>query len=219
MVGVVADPSLSQDTGAESPPPEDPDPAGPSRPAKRPRATRRVAVEWLVVIAATIGLTLIIKTFLVEAFVIPTGSMEPTLKAYNRVLVEKVGYTLHRGDMIVFNEPPADTEVGTPRLVKRIIGLPGDVVSAEGGSYYIDGRRLNESWLPKVDRGVTCAPGTVPPSCGSIAPITVPKGDYFVSGDNRTDSYDSRYFGPISGKLIVGKVFFKIWPLSEIDLY
>ncbi len=179
----------------------------------------RVVVEWVVVIAVTVVLVLIIKAFLIEAFVIPSGSMEPTLGIDNRVLVEKVGYTLHRGDLIVFDKPPADTQLGEPHLVKRIIGLPGDVVSARGGYYYIDGKKLDETWLPKVDQGVTCAPGTSPPDCRPFGPVTVPKGDYFVSGDNRTDSYDSRYFGVITGNSIVGKVFLKIWPLTAITLY
>jgi signal peptidase I len=178
-----------------------------------------VAIEWLAVIAATVVLTLLIKTYLVEAFVIPSGSMEPTLKVGNRLLVEKVGYTLHRGDLIVFDKPPRDTEPGTPHLVKRIIGMPGDHVSVRGGYYYIDGKLLNENWLPKVDRGVTCAPYSSPENCQPYGPITVPKGDYFVSGDNRTQSYDSRYFGPISGSLIVGKAFLRIWPLSAISLF
>jgi signal peptidase I len=218
----VADPSLSQTTGAELPLPSsdgDVPSEGPGHPPRRPAGKGRVAIEWLVVIAATVALTLVIKTYLVEAFVIPSGSMEPTLEIGNRVLVEKVGYTLHRGDMIVFDKPARDTEPGTPHLVKRIIGLPGDVVSAKDGYYYIDGKQLRESWLPKVDQGSTCGPPTAPPNCAPFGPLTVPAGDYFVSGDNRTDSYDSRYFGPISGKLIVGKVFFKIWPLSALTAF
>jgi len=179
----------------------------------------RVAVEWVVVIAVTVVLVLVIKAFLIEAFVIPSGSMEPTLKLYNRILVEKVGYSLHRGDLVVFDKPPADTQPGEPHLIKRIIGLPGDVVSARGGYYYIDGKKLNETWLPRVDRGVTCAAYSAPPTCRPFAPVTVPRGDYFVSGDNRTNSYDSRYFGPITGRSVVGKVFIKIWPLSEISLF
>jgi signal peptidase I len=178
-----------------------------------------VAIEWLAVIAATVVLTLVIKAYLVEAFVIPSGSMEPTLKIGDRLLVDKVGYSLHRGDLIVFDKPPRDTESGTPHLVKRIIGMPGDTVSAKGGYYFIDGKQLNETWLPKVDRGVTCAPYNNPPACMPFGPVTVPQGDYFVSGDNRTESYDSRYFGVISGNLIVGKAFLRIWPLSDISLF
>ncbi len=188
-------------------------------PTPTPTTRTRVAVEWLGVIVVTVVVVLLLKTFLVAAYVIPSGSMEPTLGLYNRVFVIKVGYSLNRGDLVVFNKPPADTQPGEPHLVKRVIGLPGDVVSARGGYYYIDGKKLNEHWLPKVDQGVTCAPNSGPPQCLPFGPVTVPQGDYFVSGDNRTDSYDSRYFGPITGSSIVGKVFLKIWPLSELALY
>jgi len=124
----------------------------------------------LAVIAATVVLTLVIKAYFVEAFVIPSGSMEPTLKIGDRVLVEKVGYTLHRGDMIVFDKPPADAEPGTPHLVKRIIGLPGDVVSARDGFYYIDGKRLDESWLPKPIRDRPAGRPRRPPTAPRLAP-------------------------------------------------
>lgn len=201
-----------------------PDPSDGQRteggPTGKPRSRgRRQVIEWLVIIAVTLAVTLILRTFFVQAFVIPTASMEPTLKIGDRVLVEKVGFHLQRGDLIVFNKPPADKERDTPRLIKRVIGLPGDTVSAQGGYYYIDGKRLDETWLPAADRGVTCAPNSGPPSCLPFAPVVVGQGEYFVSGDNRTDSFDSRYFGPISGKLIIGKVFLKIWPLSAISTF
>lgn len=178
-----------------------------------------MAVEWLVVIAVTIVLTLVIKTFVVEAFVIPSGSMEPTLKVGDRLLVNKVGYSLHRGDIVVFDKPPRDTEPGnTSHLVKRIIGMPGDQVTLRGGYVYIDGIKLNEHWLPKQDQGVTCAPYTGPTNCGTWQEH-VPAGQYLVMGDNRADSYDSRYFGTITKNLIVGKAFILIWPLGSITLF
>ena len=169
----------------------------------------RAAIEWAVIIAATVLATLLIKAFLFQAFFIPSGSMEPTLKPYNRVLVAKALYTLHRGDIIVFKKPPADTTPGITDLIKRVIGLPGDQISARGGHVYINGTELNEHWLPKVDQGVT----------SNFGPETVPKNDYFVMGDNRTDSDDSRFIGPIPKNLIVGKTFIRIWPLSELSLF
>jgi len=182
--------------------------ARPPHPA-RPRRGSRAAVEWLVIIVATVLATLVIKAFLFQAFYIPSGSMEPTLKPGDRVLVTKAFYTLHRGDVVVFKKPPADVSPGVTDLIKRVVGLPGDQVSAHGGYVYVDGRKIDEHWLPRVDRGVT----------SSFGPDTVPRGDYFVMGDNRTDSDDSRFIGPIPDNLVVGKTFVKIWPLTSLAAF
>ena len=103
-------------------------------------------------------------------------------------------------------------------LVKRVIGLPGDVVSVSGGYVYIDGKRLDETWLPASEQGVTVA-GPAGNSWALIRPYRVPSNDYFVMGDNRTDSCDSRYWGPISKSLIVGKVELRVWPLSSMHIF
>ena len=102
-------------------------------------------------------------------------------------------------------------------LVKRVIGLPGDVVSLSNGHVDIDGKRLDETWLPSSEQGITVAgpPGT---AANLAHPYRVPANNYFVMGDNRTDSSDSRYWGPISKSLIVGKVEVRVWPLV-IDLF
>ena len=102
--------------------------------------------------------------------------------------------------------------------MKRVIGLPGDTISVSGGYVYIDGKRLDESWLPTSDQGVTQA--GPPGNAANLAhPYHVPTGDYFVMGDNRTDSCDSRWWGPIAKSLIVGKVELRIWPLGSIKLF
>jgi signal peptidase I len=217
----VADPALSEPRPGDAPPSPAavPSPAAPpTRPVEpdgpqgREGRGTRAAVEWLVIIAATVLVTLLIKTFLIQAFYIPTGSMEPTLMPHDRVLVNKVSYDIHavhRGDIIVFKKPPTDNSPGVTDLIKRVIGLPGDRVSAHGEDVYINGLELNEHWLPTVDQNKT----------DNFGPVTVPKGEYFVMGDNRKDSDDSRFIGDIPAKLIVGKAFIKIWPLSSITLY
>ena len=138
--------------------------------------------------------------------------MEPTLQIGDRILVDKLGYHLHsvhRGDIVVFSRPPKETADLVSDLVKRVIGLPGETVSAKGGAVYIDGHRLNEPWLPPVDRGTTQA----------FPPMTVPKGDYFVMGDNRAVSYDSRSWGPLPSSYIVGRVVMRIWPITRITFF
>jgi signal peptidase I len=149
--------------------------------------------------------------------------MEPTLQVGDRILVNKLSYHLHavgRGDIVVFARPPAEN-CGGPTvndLVKRVIGLPGETISLSGGYVYIDGRRLDESWLPASEQGVT-QPGPGGTSYSLQHPYRVPANDYFMMGDNRTNSCDSRYWGPISKSLIVGKVEMRVWPLSSITFF
>jgi len=191
------------------------------KPPKR-RSGTRTAIEWVILIAAAIGIALLIKTFLFQAFYIPSESMVPTLKVHDRVLVNKLSYKLHpvhRGDIVVFSAPkgpdgkPIDPTVKD--LVKRVIGLPGDMVSEQGGKVYINGQPLKESYLPAGT--VTDCSSFSDPHCFSKAQ-PVPPNEYWVMGDNRGYSKDSRYFGPIEKSTIVGRVFIRIWPLNRIDL-
>jgi signal peptidase I len=112
-----------------------------------------------------------------------------------------------RGDIVVFATPPQLHDPSVKDLVKRVIGLPGDVISSSGGRVLINGRPLAEPWL---------APGVV---TTGIRTQTVPAGEYFVMGDNRSDSEDSRVFGPISRSSIVGRVVLRIWPLSRVHAF
>jgi signal peptidase I len=186
-------------------------PANP--PQRRPHRRRlRGLLEWLAVVAVALVAAFLVKTFLLEAFYIPSGSMIPTLEIGDRILVDKLSYDLHavhRGDIIVFRRPPADT--GEPHikdLVKRVIGLPGETIASRGNQVLIDGHVLREPWL---------RPGT--PLGEPIRPQVIPKGEYFVMGDNRADSADSRVFGPIPRSLIVGRVVAIVWPLSQIRFF
>ncbi len=196
---------------------------GGSSPTSGQRA-RRLLLEWVVLIAATLAIAFLIKTFLFQAFYIPSGSMEPTLQIGDRVLVNKLSYdfhSVHRGDIVVFSAPPDARGDGIDDLVKRVIGLPGETVTARpvGGidDVYIDGRRLEEPYLPK---GTSTEMTSVPPDCGAPPGgepgCVVPAGRLLVLGDNREDSKDGRVFGTISESSIVGRVFIKIWPLSSI---
>ena len=144
-----------------------------------------------------------------RTFTIPSGAMEPTLKIGDTITVQRLGSgeSLNRGDIIVFSRPPAEN-CGGPAvndLVKRVIGLPGEMISLSNGYVYINGKRLNETWLPSSEQGITVA-GPAGNNANLTHPYSVPAGDYYVLGDNRTDSCDSRYWGPVDASLVVGKV-------------
>lgn len=172
---------------------------------------RRAALEWVVLVGAALVIALLVKTFLFQAFFIPSESMVPTLQVGDRVLVNKLSDDfggVHRGDVVVFEAPPAARSGDIADLVKRVIGLPGDTVEArDDGAVYVNGRRLDEPYLPS---------GTV---TTNLPPTKVPAGHIFVMGDNRGASRDSRYFGPVKESTIVGRVFVKIWPPTSVRLF
>jgi signal peptidase I len=172
-------------------------------------------LEWVVVIVAAVGVALLIKTFVMQAFYIPSESMLPTLEKNDRVLVNKLSYRLHdvnRGDLIVFEKPAEGGAVdGTSDLIKRVIALPGENLVIEGGKVFIDGRQLDEPYL---------APGTVTTqgsrSCTATDPCQIPADSVWVMGDNRPNSRDSRFIGAIPEERIVGRAFFRIWPFNRL---
>ena len=216
----VASPSAPVVSPPDAPvrrPPSDGGPPGDTVPGARPtipprpRRGRRWLIEWAVVLVVAIVVAVGIRTFVVQTFFIPSASMEPTLMIGDRILVDKVSYHLHaihRGDIVVFATPPGeDAGPDVKDLVKRVIGLPGETISSAGGQVVINGKPLKEPWL---------VPGTV---TTGITTQKVPPGEVFVMGDNRSDSQDSRFFGPIHTSLIVGKVVVKIWPLTSFHFY
>jgi len=187
------------------------------------KGINRTVVEWVVLIVAAVVIALVIKTFLFQAFYIPSASMVPTLEVGDRVLVNKLSYDLHdvnRGDIVVFAAAPNPewNKAGIDDLVKRVIALPGETVTeCETGEVCIDGRLLEESYLPAGT--TTTMPTTPPPGCEPDSPengCTVPAGHFFVMGDNRGQSADARIHGPIKGSSIVGRVFVRIWPLNRL---
>ncbi len=168
-------------------------------------ATRN-ALEWAVVLVGAVLVALLLRASLFQAFWIPSESMETTLLTNDRVLVNKVSYRLHdihRGDVIVFARP--DQEPGEIRdLIKRVIALPGEKVEARDNSIYINEQRLDE---PYLDEGIVT---------GDFGPTVVPEGEVFVMGDNRGDSYDSRWFGTVSEERVVGRAFILFWPIGRV---
>jgi signal peptidase I len=199
----------------------------PAGPGPSIGSTARRGGRWLreagVVVVVALIVAIVLRTFVVQTFFIPSGSMEPTLNVGDRILVNKLSYHLHgvhRGDIVVFARPPAEDCGGTPvnDLVKRVIGLPGETISVSDGYVDINGKRINETWLPSSRQGIT---GEGPPgNAANLArPYKIPANDYYVMGDNRMDSCDSRYWGPISRSLIVGKVELRVWPLDAIHLF
>lgn len=175
--------------------------------ARRRSNGARQTIEWVVLVIGALLIALLIKTFLFQAFYIPSASMDPTLKVHDRVLVNKLSYHLHsvhRGDIIVFSAPPEERTPQIKDLVKRVIGLPGDTIEARDGQIYINDRLLKEPYLPKGTRS------------DDLPRQVVPAGSYFMMGDNRGASSDSRVFGPIKRSTIIGRAFVKMWPLSRL---
>jgi signal peptidase I len=216
------DPVLAVD---EPPAGGPPGPEGPTGPTQVPRSsTARWLREAVVVVLVAVLVAVLLRAFVVQTFYIPSGSMEPTLQIGDRILVNKLSYHLHgvdRGDIVVFSRPPAE-DCGGPEvndLVKRVIGLPGDVLSLSSNhDIYVDGKRLDETWLPSAEQGNTF-PGPGNNRFNLAHSYRVPANNYFVMGDNRTDSCDSRYWGPITKSLIVGKVDVRVWPISSLNIF
>lgn len=145
-----------------------------------------------------------IKSFLVQPFVIPSGSMEPTIAVGNRVLAEKIAYRFVRGprqgDIVVFDDPEAQL----PELIKRVIAVGGQTVDLKNGSVYVDGVKQNEPY--------TYGKPSVPLDPEIKFPVTIPAGYVWVMGDNRTNSGDSRVFGPVPVSSIRGHAVWTYWP-------
>ena len=175
-------------------------------------------IEWFIVIIGAIFLALVVKLFLLQAFYIPSLSMYPTLHVGDRVLVNKLSYRLHdvnRGDVIVFERPASETSSTIPDLIKRVVAISGESVVIKDGSVFVDGTRLNENYLPD---GTVTSTANAPNKCTEQAPCVIPNGQVWVMGDNRSDSKDSRYFGPIDKSSIVGRAFITVWPLGRFGL-
>jgi signal peptidase I len=160
----------------------------------------------------------LVRQFGFQTFWIPTSSMVPTLGVNDRVIVQKAFFNWHdvrEGDIVVFTHPPLDY-CGGPQeggdLVKRVIGLPGQTIYSSGNSIYINGRLLAEPYLPPSDP-------LGRPIASRQDPYRIPAGEFYMMGDNRAISCDSRYWGPIKGSTMVGKVVLDIWHDNHPDFH
>ncbi|MCW2963442.1 MAG: signal peptidase [Actinomycetia bacterium] len=183
----------------------------------------RITIDWLVTILGAILIVLAIKQWVVNPYRIPSSSMEPTLhcarpgseceaRFSDRVLACRFCYRFwdpKRGDIIVFHTPPlADVRCGAGgTFVKRLIGLPGELWEERGGYVYINGKRLNEPYIKAARR-----------DSRTIAPIRIAPGHYFMMGDNRVSSCDSRAWGTVPHQNLIGKVFATYWPPGRITI-
>jgi signal peptidase I len=193
----------------------------------------RVAIDWVVTIAGAVAIVLAIKAWVVNPYRIPSSSMEPTLhcarpasgceaSASDRVLACRFCYHIHspkRGEIVVFKTPKlAKQECGSEgTFVKRLIGLPGEVWAERNGVVYINGKKLNESYIRAPRRDAqTLTLSDIPPR-GSLTRI--PKDYYLMMGDNRSSSCDSRRWGLVPKDNLIGPVFATYWPPSRISFH
>ena len=226
-VATAPEPTLPPVVGAEASAP-----AAKGDKAKKDEGALAFLRELPILLLVAFLLALVIKTFLIQAFYIPSESMEPTLNVGDRVLVNKVVYHLHsprRGDIIVFSDPhPVPQPHRNPLsafahwltdglgvttspdkdFIKRVIGLPGETIEIHRGVVIVDGRALDEPYLTSAAREI-----------GDFGPRTIPAGNLFVMGDNRPNSNDSRFqLGYIPLNKVIGRAFVIIWPPSRIRL-
>lgn len=158
--------------------------------------------EWTVSLAVAMIVALLFQNYVYAQSEVQNVSMQNTLVAGQRLIEDKWSYRFHEprhGDIVIINGPESDL-----RLIKRVVGLPGDVIDIQNGQVYINGETINEEYV----KGQTFA-GSIP------IPFTVQEGQLFVMGDNREHSFDSRAIGPISRSSIEGKAVFRIWPLPK----
>ena len=175
-------------------------------PQKEEQSFGRWLIETAVLVALAFALAYGIRTLLVEPFIVPTGSMIPTIQIGNRVLAEKVSFRFVRqpryGDIVVFPDPKGEH----PHLIKRVIATEGQTVDLKNGKVVVDGQELVEPY--------THGQPSFPLMSEIKFPLVVPAGDVWVMGDNRTNSGDSRVFGPITVKSVEGHAVWTYWPLS-----
>jgi signal peptidase I len=203
--------------------------------ATRQKSAGGSLLELVVIVAVALGLALGIQAFLVKPYRIPSGSMLPTLQVNQRVLVNRIGNRFadpRVGDVIVFHPPKgSDTDTcgdGNRRqgqacdkptstradvnFIKRVVGLPGDRIYIKGGHVYRNGRRESDGYISH-----TCETSDGR-GCNFTTPITVPANHWFMMGDNRGESDDSRFWGPVPREWIIGGAFATYWPPKRIGL-
>jgi signal peptidase I len=167
--------------------------------------------EYAKIILVALVIALLVRTYVAEARLIPSESMLPTLKIGDRLIVDKIFYEIngikdiHRGDIVVFDPPPAANSKNDIPFIKRVIGLPGETISIKRGTVYINGEPLNEPYLSEEP-------------AGDFKPFVIPDGTIFLMGDNRNNSHDSRFWGPLPLQNIIGVAEFRYYPFNEIGI-
>ena len=170
--------------------------------------TWRTLKEIVQIVVLAFLLSFVLRTYIVEARQIPSGSMEPTLQIGDRLMVDKIVFKfseLKRGDIVVFQPTPAaKASTGADSyFIKRVIGLPGDEITVSQGKVYINGKPLQEPYEAEEPDYI-------------YGPRKVPDGMYFVMGDNRNNSADSHVWGFLPNDNVKGKAFARFWPLNRI---
>jgi signal peptidase I len=171
----------------------------------RPPSFLRWLGELVLMVVLAFALASGIRTFVVQPYVIPTGSMIPTIEIGERVLANKFIYrfsTPQPGDVVVFDDPTGTV----PTLIKRVIAVGGQTIDILDGAVYVDGKKLDEPYT----YGKQTEPGDV------LLPLKIPEGEVWLMGDNRTNSHDARWFGAQPASIIKGKAFLRYWPLNRI---
>ncbi|WP_414621907.1 signal peptidase I [Calothrix sp. CCY 0018] len=165
--------------------------------------------ENLILITIALVLAFLIRTFIAEPRYIPSDSMLPSLETGDRLVVEKVSYKFNSpkfGDIVVFQPPPELQRRGYSQdqaFIKRVIGTPGDTLKINDGKVYLNGNLLQENYIKE-------------PPLQPFPLVEVPQNQYFMMGDNRNDSNDSRYWGFLPKKNMIGKASFRFWPPDRI---
>ena len=178
------------------------------------RGVAREAVSWVVAIAVALLAAFLIRTFVMMPFVVPSGSMEPTIQVGDSIFAQKVtlelGGHVQAGDIVVFHDPEGTS--GDDYLVKRVVATGGQTVDLRDGAVYVDGVAIDEPYASGSSYPLATQAAGVEVSF----PYTVPEGSVWVMGDNRGNSADSRYFGAVGESSMVGIAFFRYWPLGRM---
>ena len=190
------------------------------RPAQ-PRRRLGCALEIVETLVQTLVIYLVIHNFVAQPFQVEQSSMVPTVNPGEYVLIDKISPRFEdyqRGDIVVFQPPKGFGQGGVP-FIKRVIGLPGDTVSLENGRVFVKPAggspiRLEEPYVVRAIDGA--AAPTLPKNADGTSSWTVPAGTYFVMGDNRPNSQDSRFFGPVDRELIIGRAWLRYFPLDRV---
>ncbi|MDJ1121533.1 signal peptidase I [Olsenella sp. YH-ols2217] len=182
---------------------------------KRSRA--RDIVEWVAIIAAAVVFAILLRTYVVEPYEIPSESMINTIQVGDRILGEKITYRTRdpeAGEVVTFLDP----EDSSTTLIKRVIATPGQTVDLQNGVVYVDGVAQDEPYVlgkptDPIERHAETLDGPV------SYPYTLGDDEYWVMGDNRTNSLDSRYFGPITRDMITSRAWVTFWPLNDVGVF